>query len=255
MKDFLLELSELKSQGKAFTLCIIVEVKGSTPRKEGAKMIVFDDGSISGTIGGGTIEHQAIADALEILKMGKPQKKMYQLKIDLQMQCGGSMEIYFEPFNKDLNLYIFGAGHVGREVGRFAADLDFKVIYVDNREGIYNEFPCGYAQCITNDFFKAIDEIVFSPRDFVVVTTPNHQFDEQIMALMVKKNLAYVGMIGSKRKVAEARKQLLSQNILSEEELSRVDMPIGIPFNAQTPREIAISIVAKLIDVKNTQSL
>jgi xanthine dehydrogenase accessory factor len=255
MKDFLFQLSELKSQGKAFTLCIIIDAKGSTPRKEGAKMIVFEDGSISGTIGGGSIEHQAIADALEILKMGKPQKKMYQLEIDLQMHCGGSVEIYFEPFNKDLNLYIFGAGHVGREVGRFAADVDFNVIYVDNRKGIYEEFPCEYAKCIVNDYFNAIEEIEFNTRDFVVVTTPNHQYDEQIMALMAKKNLMYVGMIGSKRKVAEARKRLLSEKVLAEDELNRVDMPIGIPFNAQTPREIAISIVAKLIDVKNTQRL
>lgn len=255
MKDIIFHLSELKDQDKPFSLCIVTEAHGSTPRKEGAKMVVFEDGSISGTVGGGSIEKQAIADALDVLKSGKPLKKKYQLEADLQMQCGGNMEIYFEPFGTNLKLYIFGAGHVGREVGRFANDLDFKVIYIDNREGIYNEFPCSYAQCITNDYIKAIDEIDFSHRDFVVITTPNHQFDEQIMAIMAKKNLAYVGMIGSMRKVAEARKRLVSNNTLTDDQLNKVDMPIGIPFNAETPREIAISIVAKLIDVRNTQRL
>ena len=255
MKDILFELSELKTQGKAFTLCIVTEAKGSTPRKEGAKMIVFDDGTISGTVGGGSIEKQAIEQALEVLNQGKPFKKKYMLEADLNMQCGGSMEIYFEPFNKDLNLYIFGAGHVGREVGRFAADLDFKVIFVDNREGIYSEFSSSYAKCIANDYFKAIEEIEFTPRDFAVITTPNHQYDEQIMSQLAKLDLAYVGMIGSKRKVTEASKRLLANKVLTENELNRVDMPIGIPFSAETPREIAISIIAKLIDVKNTKRL
>ena len=218
-------------------------------------MIVFDDGSILGTIGGGSIEKQAIECALEVVKNGKPYKKRFQLETDLQMQCGGSMEVYFEPFNKDLKLFIFGAGHVGREVGRYANDLDFKVIFIDNREGIYNDFTSAYADCITSDYFQAIDANEFTSRDFAIVTTPNHEYDEQIMARLAKLNLAYVGMIGSKRKVAEARKHLLADNLLSEDELSRVDMPIGIPFHAETPREIAISIVAKLIDVKNSNRL
>lgn len=255
MKDFLFQLGQLKEQGKTFVLCIITEAKGSTPRKEGAKMIVFDDGTISGTVGGGSIEKQVIDDALQVLRNGKPFKKNFQLEEDLQMHCGGSVEVYFEPFNKDLNLYIFGAGHVGREVGRFASELDFKVIFVDNREGIYTEFQSNYAQCITSDYFNAIDEIKFTERDFAVITTPNHEYDEQIMARMAKFDLAYVGMIGSKRKVAEARKHLLDKNVLTEEQLNSVDMPIGIPFNAETPREIAISIIAKLIDVKNSKRL
>jgi xanthine dehydrogenase accessory factor len=255
MKDIFFQIAELKEQNRAFALCIVTEASGSTPRKEGAKMLVFDDGTISGTVGGGSIEKQAIVQALEVISNGKPLKKKYMLEADLKMQCGGSMEIYFEPFNKDLNLYIFGAGHVGREVGRFAADLGFKVIFIDNREGIYNEFQCTYAQCITNDYFKTIEATEFTIRDFIVITTPNHQYDEQIMWRMAKKDLAYLGMIGSRRKVAEARKRLISENVLSEEELNRVDAPIGIPFNAETPREIAISIVAKLIDVKNTLRL
>jgi len=255
MKDILFHLSELKDQDLAFTFCLVTEAKGSTPRKEGAKMLVFADGTISGTIGGGSIEKQAIDEAIQVLKSGKPLKKSYQLETDLQMQCGGNMEIYFEPFNKNIKLYIFGAGHVGREVGRFATDLDFKVIFVDNREGIYSEFPSSYAQCINNDYFKTIEETEFTSRDFAVITTPNHQYDEQIMLRMAKLNLAYVGMIGSKRKVAESKKRLLSQNIITEEQLNSVDMPIGIPFQAETPREIAISIVAKLIDVKNSKRL
>ncbi|MDZ4203616.1 MAG: XdhC family protein [Bacteroidales bacterium] len=255
MKDILLQLPELKQQGKAFVLCLVTEAHGSTPRKEGARMLVFDDGSIMGTIGGGSIELQAIADARDVLASGKPAKKKYKLEDDLQMHCGGSMEVYFEPFAEDLKLYIFGAGHVGREVGRYAAELGFRVVFIDHRPEIFKEFESQYAHCIASDYIQALDQLKFTPRDFVVITTPKHEYDENLLEHLAKKHLAYLGMIGSKRKVAEARKRLLSEKALTEAQLDFVDMPIGIPFNAETPREIAISIVAKLIDVKNNCNL
>jgi len=255
MKDILYQLPELSRQGKAFVLCLVTETQGSTPRKEGARMLVFSDGSILGTIGGGSVEMQAIAEARQVLESGKPAKKKYQLEDDLQMHCGGNMEIYFEPFFEELKLYIFGAGHVGREVGKYAREFGFSVIFIDHRPGIYKEFDSSYAQCIVNDYVQSLEAIRFSTRDFVVITTPKHEYDENLLEKLATEKLAYLGMIGSKRKVAEARKRLLAEKVLTEEQLDFVDMPIGIAFHAETPAEIAISIVAKLIDVKNNLSL
>lgn len=255
MKDLLFQLPEIHRQHKAFVLCIVTKTQGSTPRKEGAKMLVFSDGSIQGTIGGGSVELQAINDALKVLADGKPVKKEYQLEDDLQMHCGGNMEIYFEPFYDDLKLYIFGAGHVGREVGKMAREFGFNITFIDHRPEIYKEFESQYAQCMVSDYIGALEQIQFSSRDFVVITTPKHEYDENLLEQLAKIKLAYLGMIGSKRKVAEARKRLLNENLLNEEQLNFVNMPIGIPFNAETPAEIAVSIVAKLIDVKNTLRL
>ncbi len=255
MEDTLFKLSEYKQQNKPFTLCIVTHTQGSTPRKAGAKMVVFEDGKTEGTVGGGSIEQKAIADALEVLKAGKPQIKNYKLEDDLGMHCGGKASIYFEPVNVNPNLYIFGAGHVGREVGRYAADIGFKIIFVDNRPDIDKGQPVDFAEFMTDEYIDATEKIDFKTRDFVVITTPKHTYDEAIMQRIAKKDVAYAGMIGSKRKVAEARKRLLEEKANTEEELNRIDMPIGIPFKAETPKEIAFSIVAKLIDVKNSLNL
>lgn len=255
MKDILYQLPELKQQGKPFVLCLVTHTQGSTPRKAGSRMIVFSDGNIMGTIGGGSVEKQAIAEAKMVLENGKPFKKQFQLEEDLQMQCGGNMEIYFEPFFEELKIFVFGAGHVGREVGRFAREFGFSVIFIDHRPEIYKEFESAYAKCIVEDYVQSLATITFSARDFVVITTPKHEYDESLLEQLAKEKLAYLGMIGSKRKVAEVRKRLLAVKALTEEQLNFVDMPIGIPFNAETPAEIAVSIVAKLIDVKNNLNL
>jgi len=251
MTDILFQLHELHQQGKPFVLCLVTETQGSTPRKEGARMIVFSDGSIMGTIGGGSVELKAITEAKMVLENGKVYKKKFQLEQDLQMQCGGNMEIYFEPFFELLKLYIFGAGHVGREVGRFAREFGFSVIFIDHRPEIYKEFESDYAKCIADDYVQSLSTFNLSARDFIVITTPKHEYDEKLVEQLAKEKLAYLGMIGSKRKVAEARKRLLIEKTLTEDQLDFVDMPIGIPFHAETPAEIAISIMAKLIDVKN----
>ncbi len=236
-------------------VCIVTDTKGSTPRKAGAKMLVFEDGRIMGTVGGGSVEKQAIADALEVMKAGKPVQKFYELEEDLAMHCGGKMTIYYEPVGKELNLYIFGAGHVGREVGSYARELGFKLHFVDNRPEIFTQFNADYAQQHVGDYLELARTLEFSERDFVVITTQGHAFDEALLEILAPGKLMYLGMIGSRRKVAEARKRILDQQILTPQQLDQVDMPIGVPFRAETPREIALSIVARMIDVKNKNNL
>ncbi|MBU1009382.1 MAG: XdhC family protein [Bacteroidetes bacterium] len=255
MKDLLLRLHEFEQTGKAFVLCILTESSGSTPRKAGAKMLVFADSSSQGTIGGGAIEMQVKKDALEIMQAGGATKRKYILEEDVQMRCGGAIEVYFEPFGPPLPLIIFGAGHVGREVGTLAASYGFSITYIDHRPEIFNEFDASQANCVTGDYLVQAGKFTENTRAFIVICTPEHHWDEGLVALLARHPFAYVGMMGSKRKVAEIRQRLLSSNTLSSELIDKVDMPIGIPMHAETPREIALSIVARLVDVKNNRSL
>jgi len=245
------QIADLISQNKEAVLCIITATTGSSPRKAGSKMIVFPDRKISGTIGGGSIEFQAISDAIGVLKSGVPLKKTFKLEEDLSMQCGGTVDVYFEPIKSSLVLYIFGAGHIGRVVARYATDFGFRVTIFDQREEIFKEFDSAPYHCVYEEFYAAIEKSGFTENTFCVIVTPKHEYDEGIVKVLVRKPFAYLGMIGSQTKVAVVKKNMLENDGFTQEEIDRIDMPIGIKFNAETPEEIAISIIAKLIDVKN----
>jgi len=246
------QISEIIRQNQEAVLCIITDTTGSSPRKAGSKMIVFPDKKITGTIGGGSIEFQAISDALDVMKTGVPTKKTYQLEEDLAMHCGGTVELFFDPIKSHPDLYIFGAGHIGRVVARFARDFGFRVTLFDQRDKIFDEFDSAAYTCINENYFAAIEKATFNSGTFCVIVTPKHLYDENILIKLLRKPHAYLGMIGSPAKVAVARKNLIEKEGFTEQEINMVDMPIGIKFNAVTPEEIAISITAKLIDVKNS---
>ncbi|MCF8379561.1 MAG: XdhC family protein [Bacteroidales bacterium] len=253
MKDILENIRQIKTSGKKAALCIIVETKGSAPRKAGSKMIVLEDGTIQGTIGGGSLELKVMEDAPNVLRSGIPRKFNYDLDDDLGMHCGGYAEVYIEPILPDEHLYIFGAGHVGKALANLAKQFSFDIILIDPREEIKRSFEDNSFKFIQQDFIEAAKDLDFGPNAYIVITTPKHKFDEEVLAVCAKKQNAYIGMIGSKNKIALAKKRFIEENILTQEEIDRVDMPIGIKFNAQTPEEIAISILAKLIDVKNSK--
>lgn len=254
MIDLIFELSKYYEKKLAFVLCIVTESSGSTPRKSGSKMIVFENGKIEGTVGGGAVEMQARNEALQVLKTGVPKQVHYQLEKDLEMQCGGNMTIYFEPFFPSPKLFIFGAGHVGREVGFYAQTLGFDITYIDHRPDIYKEFDTGNSECLVGNYVDLAESLPLNDENYVVIATPNHSFDEDVLSTLAKSNLKYLGMMGSNRKVAEISKRLLDGNLLTKEQILKVDMPIGLPLNAETPKEIAISIVAKLTDVRNSKT-
>jgi len=252
MKNIYSELNELIKSGKNAALCVVVETKGSTPRKAGSKMIVYDDKKILGTIGGGSIEFNVIDKAIEVIQNNAPQKFTFNLESDLDMTCGGYVEVYIEPVFPLPKLYIFGAGHVGKAVAEFASKTGFEITLFDEREGIFNSITLQNTKFVQGNYFEEIEKANFDNNTYVVVTTPKHAYDEEITAICAKKPHTYLGMIGSKRKVATAKKSFLELRGLKPEEIETIDMPIGIKFAAQTPEEIAISIVAKLIDVKNS---
>jgi len=251
MDDIFAKVEELKRSGKNGALCIVIETSGSTPRKAGSKMLVTETGETFGTIGGGSVELKMIAEAMSVIGHNEPKKISLSLETDANMHCGGTMEIYIEPINPLIPLVIFGAGHVGSALAHYAKDFGFKITFVDFRTEILKKLYDQGCDIIEQNFVEAASEADFTEKTCIVVTTPNHEFDEQVTGICAKKKFRYLGMIGSKRKVATAKQNYLSTGLLNEEEIGKIDMPIGIKFNAQTPEEIAISILAKLIDVKN----
>ena len=252
MQEIFNDLKTVIEQGIPAVLCIVTGTKGSTPRKAGSKMLVFNDGSIKGTIGGGSIEFQVIQDALKIISCGEPFTRQFHLENDLKMHCGGTMDIYFEPIGCLPKLYIFGGGHIGKALAGYSVGLGFRPFVFDQREGIFESWNLPEVETRNGDLIQLIDSLVFDTNTYVVIVTHQHEFDEKVLLACANREYAYLGMIGSKRKVAEIRKNALGNHNITEEQLNKVDMPIGIPFAAETPAEIAISIVAKMIDVKNT---
>jgi len=252
MDHFFAKADEVVNGSRSAALCIVVDTRGSTPRKQGARMIVYADGSVYGTIGGGSVEKEVTELALELIASGKPAKATFNLEEDLGMHCGGMMEVYIEPVNPLKKLFIFGAGHIGKALAGFARELDFTVTLFDPREEIFRDEFFTPFTCVNKDYLKAIEETTFDDNTSVVIVTPKHAYDEEILAAVARKPNAYLGMIGSARKVELLKKRFLEENILTSDELEKIDMPIGIRFNAETPQEIAISILAKLIDVRNT---
>ena len=213
---------------------------------------LFQDGSVKGTIGGGSIEFQVIKDALNCIFCGIPFSKSFNLEDDLKMQCGGTMKIYFEAIGCLPKLYIFGAGHIGKALAGYAPGLGFRPFVFDQREGIFETWSIPGVEIKTGEYLQIIDSLIFDKNTYIVIVTHQHESDEKVLFATANLEYAYLGMIGSKRKVSEISKKAIANNTISEDILSKIDMPVGIPFAAETPAEIAISIVAKIIDVKNT---
>lgn len=255
MDDIFAKVEEIKRAGKNAALCIVVETSGSTPRKAGSKMLVAETGETYGTIGGGSVEYKMVAEAMTVIRQKEPKKIKLNLETDAAMHCGGMMEIYIEPVSPDLRLVIFGAGHVGAALAHFAKEFGFKITFVDDRPSILKKLKDHGYEIIEKNYIEAANEAVFDEKTYIVVTTPKHEFDEQVTGICAKKPHRYLGMIGSKRKVATAKQNYLDKGLLVVAEIEKIDMPIGIKFNAQTPEEIAISILAKLIDVKNGEEV
>lgn len=245
------EITLAQRENKKAVLLIIISTFGSSPQKPGAKMLVFEDGSIKGTIGGGAVEKEMIEKAKQFIHTGGCQKFTFNLEGDLAMACGGDMEIYMENILPIPRLYIFGAGHVGKALAMFAKNTGFAVHLIDPRENIFNESDLENYYCYNQDYVNAIDQIAFDNNAYIVIVTPKHEYDEKLLAILGKKTSRYIGMIGSTRKIEAMKQHFLAENILSKDQIAKVDMPIGIKIAAQSPEEIAISIVAKLIEVKN----
>ncbi|MBN1651659.1 MAG: XdhC family protein [Bacteroidales bacterium] len=251
MIDILSLFQECKSGGKNGVLCLISSTSGSTPRKIGSKMLVYPDGSIAGSIGGGKIEHMVIQDALAMMDSQYSKSVDYDLSGEAAMQCGGKVSIYFEVAQSQSTLYIFGGGHIGKVLARYANDFAFKVVLIDNRSEVLPENKINGVKYLIGDYTELLQKLDFNLHTFVVATTHKHIHDEEIIAYSLQKPHAYLGMMASKRKSALARKKWKENPEIDPKKIDEVKSPIGLQMACETPEEIAVSVLAQLIDFKN----
>jgi xanthine dehydrogenase accessory factor len=250
VSEILLDIrAELERVGE-FALCVLVDAKGSVPRRIGAKMLVFANGTIRGSIGGGHLEKEVIGNAQRVLATKKPALFRHDLLHQHNMCCGGTVEIYIEPVTKKTRLYIFGAGHTGQALARYAPDCGFEVYLIDDRREYLDQCTAAGISKMNLEPSLALQALPFDASVMACIMTYDHAIDREILAACMRKERAYLGMIGSKRKVAITRKKFLAAGLATEAELDRIDMPMGIPIGAEGPAEIAISILSKLIEVK-----
>ncbi len=252
MSELIERIAELKSQGKTFCIVTVVDSQGATPRKAGARGIVFPDGALEGTVGGGNIELEAVDIALQVLRSKTPLLKTFQLdklEIHSPMICGGAMTMFFEPVFPDRILTIFGGGHVGRVVARVAHESGWRIRVIDEREGVLDpKFFPDQAELIAEKYLQYISNTKFGANDWLVIVTPKHGNDEEVLEAVVEEPAAYIGMMGSPKKVKEVMENLKRKG-LSEDILKKAHAPIGLNIGTETPGEIAISIVAEMLAV------
>ena len=251
MKQFNNEIKNILTENINAAICTIVETKGSTPRKIGAKMIVYEDGTIIGTIGGGNLEKKVIKNAQNQIKLNKPKLFKHDLKHQHNMCCGGFASIYIEPIVKNKKLYIFGAGHTGEALALHASKMDFDIYLIDDRKDYLDKIKIKGVSKMNIKYDAALPSLPFDENTFITIMTYEHQFDRDILSFCIKQPFAYLGMIGSKRKIVLTKKMFIDAEIASDEELNNVDMPMGLDIKADGPQEVAISILAKLIEIKN----
>jgi xanthine dehydrogenase accessory factor len=231
----------------------VVRAQGSTPQRAGAKMLVFADGRTVGTIGGGCYENDAIGKARLALDDGRPQLLHFELNDDFAQEngliCGGRMDVHIDPLLPDPRLYIIGAGHVGFQLGRIAPDAGFRVHVVDDREKFANPARFPGAEITVEPIPEWLHRADIPAAAFVVVLTRGHQHDLDAMRALAARDLRYLGLIGSRAKVARIYEALLAED-LPAGCLERIHAPIGLEIGAVTPAEIAVSILAELIAVR-----
>lgn len=249
--DIYEEIVSLRQQGRISALASIINTAGSIPSSDSAKMLVRDDGSIVGTIGGGAGELEVIQIAREVIKKGKPQTISFNLTkrpgIDAGMVCGGSLDIFVEPIMPNPVLYIIGAGHTGLTTFRAARSAGFDVIVVDERKAFANRdrYPDA-REIVVAELDDALAQLSLSPASYIVSLTPGHQTDMRVLRWALGTEACYIGMMGSKRKVTGIFQELQKEGIPAER-FANVHAPIGLNIGADTPEEIAIAIVAELI--------
>jgi xanthine dehydrogenase accessory factor len=252
--DLYEEIVALRRQGRRGALATIINVRGSIPSFHTAKMLVRDDGSIVGTIGGGCVEAEVWQAAREVMEQEKSRTLSFNLnqdpKFDTGLVCGGTLDVYVEPVLPVPLLYLFGAGHVALNVYKIARIAGFDVVVIDDRETYANRerFPEA-REIIAADFDQASAKIVPNENSYVVIATRGHRDDMRILRWAVQTSPRYLGMIGSKRKVITIYKELEKEGI-GAHLFEKVMAPIGLEIGAVTPEEIAVSIVAEMIASK-----
>ncbi|MEW6430008.1 MAG: xanthine dehydrogenase accessory protein XdhC [Myxococcota bacterium] len=245
------DMAALLEEGRPFVLATVIASHGSTPQKPGSKLVVLEGGELRGTVGGGAIEKQIVDAALALLADDTAQTRTLETHLthDLGMCCGGKMTIFLEKHGAAPALVVFGAGHVAKEVAALAAHVGFRVSVVDERaEWLSAErFPSASRRLEPPE---VVAKALPGGRDvYAVVATHDHPLDQACVEALLGKPLAWLGVIGSRRK-AERFRQRLKAAGFSDDAVARFESPMGVPIGALTPREIAVSVVARLVEVR-----
>lgn len=238
-------------QGKPCALVTVIRTSGSVPRHEGSKMLIGADGAIlAGTIGGGELESRVIQHAQQSIADGRPCVVSYQLA-DLARGdpgiCGGTVELFIEPLLPAPTLLVIGAGHVGRALVHLAKWCGFRVVLTDDRPELCTSEQCPGADVyLPGPLGQRLAEIPLTPNTYVALVTRGYPLDVHALPALLNSSVAYIGVIGSRKRWLTAAQELAAQGV-SEAELGRVRAPIGLELNAETPEEIAVSIMAEII--------
>ena len=237
-------IAELTQNGKPFAVAIIVKSTGSTPRHVGAKMVIVPK-STEGTIGGGELEFQVIEDSRNmLLKKVQSECKTYNLPA-----CGGTVEVFIETKLPGPTLLIFGAGHVSKAVTPLAITCGFSVNIFDERSELLNQNEFKNAKTINQPFANS-HQAETNDEAYILIMTPNHKHDEEVLRICLKKDYKYLGMMSSKTKWQNIKKRLITDDF-QKEKVESIHAPVGLNINSETPAEIAVSILAELIKIRS----
>jgi len=251
--DLFEEIVRLRRAGQRAALATIVHTNGSIPSYESSRMLVREDGSIAGTIGGGCVEAEVWAAAKEVMQDEQPRKMTFNLNneagYDSGLICGGTLEIFVEPILPAPTVYLFGGGHVSTAVARVAQQAGFAIGIIDDRVLYANPERFPMASEIYTSYEEAFEKLQPNASSYVLIVTRGHKDDMRVLGWAVNTQARYIGMIGSKRKVISVYKALEKEGIPLDR-FDRVFAPVGLEIGALTPEEIAVSIVAELIAIR-----
>jgi len=252
--DIYEEVVRLRRLGQKCALATIVQVNGSIPSYESAKLLVREDGSMLGTIGGGCVEAEVWNVARDVMQTERPRNMNFTLGQDAAYDngliCGGQLSVFIEPVVPQPRLYVFGAGHISKSISKIATLAGFATVIVDNREAFANRerFPEA-DEIFADEYEEVFPKLPIRDTSYLVIVTRGHRDDMRVMRWAVGTNAKYIAMIGSKRKVIGVVKELEKEGI-PREAFERAFAPMGLDIGAITPEEIAVSIVAEMIAMR-----
>jgi xanthine dehydrogenase accessory factor len=248
------ELLRLRKLGQKCALATIVQVRGSIPSYESAKLLVREDGSMIGTIGGGCVEAEVWNAAREVIETEKPRHLSFNLGQDAAhdngLICGGQLDVFVEPVLPLPGAFIFGAGHISKSISKIASLAGFSTTIVDNRESFANRerFPEA-GEIYAQEYEEVFGKLPVNETSYLIIVTRGHRDDMRVLRWAVTTTARYIAMIGSRRKVIGVIKELEKEGI-ARQRFERVFAPMGLEIGAVSPEEIAVSVVAEMIAVR-----
>ncbi len=260
--ELLTQATRLLENRKRLALCTVIEKKGSGPRDIGAKMIVTEDGNTYGTLGGGNLEHVLIDRCLSAIKERKSKKISFNLSmnqkqgaVETGMVCGGELTVLADILEPSPRLFIVGAGHIAFPLARLADNVGFKITLIDDEQKLArkDQFPMA-EKILAGNYTQILSGLELGSSDFVVIAHGEPEHDYTALYNVMVKNAGYVGLLGSKTKATLLTKRLSEQGV-SELQLKNLHAPIGLDIGAETPEEIAVSILAQIVQYKRKNNL